>query len=116
MNSIIHEWRPVTHDFGLIQAPIEKVIKALRVWLASDGVEYVRSEISSDLDAALSTLLPLSHSKMRRLFIGTKSDWTACFQNGIQGSDPFPAMRFLAQKHGWLGMRVCSTSADDGWP
>lgn len=116
MNSEIHKWRPVTHDFGLIQAPVEEVTDALRRWHSSFGTEYTSSEISSDLNGAFSSLLPLSNSRMRRLFVGTKSDWTGCFQNGIQGSDPFPAMSFLAQKCGCFAMRVCSTARDVRWP
>ena len=39
----------------------------------------------------------------------THSDWVGCFQNGIQGSDPFPAMSYLARQMGVLAMRVCSS-------
>jgi hypothetical protein len=38
-------------------------------------------------------LLPLSNGMQRRVFVPTASEWTASFQNGIEGSDPFPAKR-----------------------
>jgi hypothetical protein len=60
--------------------------------------------------------LPLSNSKMRQLFVATRSDWVACFQNGIQGSDPFPAMSYLAEHMEVLAMRVCSTPHDAVYP
>src|SRR5436305_11629065 len=47
---------------------------------------------------------------MRRLFVDTRSDWVAGFQNGIQGSDPFPAMSYLATRMEVLAMRVCATA------
>jgi hypothetical protein len=61
-------------------------------------------------------LLPLANSKMRRLFVATRSDWVACFQNGIQGSDPSPAMCYLATRMGVLAMRVCSTTDTAKYP
>ena len=53
---------------------------------------------------------------MRRLFVATCSDWVACFQNGIQGSDPFPAMSYLAEQMGVLAMRVCCTPERAKYP
>lgn len=100
---------PVTHDFGLIQAPIECVLAEFENWHSSLGTKYVRTEIASSLADALASLLPLAASKMRRLFVATNSDLVACFQNGIQGSDPFPAMSYLATRMGVLAMRVCCT-------
>ena len=112
MSSVLVAWHPVTHDFGLIQAPLEEVLTAFMRWHSSLGTEFVRSEIATTLGDAFQSLLPLANSKMRRLFVPTQSKWVACFQNGIQGSDPFPAMSYLAQQMGVLAMRVCSTGPD----
>jgi hypothetical protein len=54
--------------------------------------------------------------KRRRLFIATAAGWTACFQSGIDGSDPYPAMSLLAEKLGVLAMRVCSAPPGAQWP
>lgn len=116
MSKVLAEWHPVTHDFGLIQAPVENVLSAFRNWHASIGIEYERTEFGSSLSDAFAAILPLANSKMRRLFIQTRSDWVACFQNGIQGSDPFPAMSHLAQDLGVLSMRVCSTPENSQFP
>lgn len=107
--SLLEKWHPVTDDFGLIQAPLPLLLSTFEEWHNSIGIRYSRTEISSSLSDALESLLPLSHSKMRRLFVATRSDWVACFQNGIQGSDPFPAMSELATRMGVLAMRVCCT-------
>ena len=116
MPSLIEKWHPVTHDFGLIQAPIERVLAELLNWHASLGIKYARTEIASSLADALASLLPLAASMMRRLFVATSSDWVACFQNGIQGSDPFPAMSYLAKRMGVFAMRVCCTPDHAKYP
>jgi hypothetical protein len=116
MSSLIAMWSPVTFDFGLIQAPLERVLAEFQSWHKSIGIEYTRTDITSSLADAFTSLLPLSHSKMRRLFLATHSDWVACFQNGIAGSDPFPAMHYLARKMGVLGMRVCCTPDNALYP
>lgn len=112
MSSVLEKWHPVTHDFGLIRGPLESVLSELQGWHCTFGTQYTRTEIRSSLEDALQSLLPLAQSKMRRLFVATHSDWVACFQNGIRGSDPFPAMSYLAQKMDTLAMRVCSTEGD----
>ena len=114
---LIETWHPVTHDFGLIKAPLETVVQALLEWHSSIGTQYQRADITGSLQEAFAALLPLSHSKQRRLFFATGSDWTACFQNGIQGSDPTPAMAVLSRdKLAVLVMRVCSTPPKAMWP
>jgi hypothetical protein len=102
---------PVTHDFGLIKAPLENVVAELLAWHRSIGTHYERKEIATSLAAAFDALPPLSVGKQRKLFLQTSSDWTAYYQNGIQGSDPFPVTSELARNMGVLGMRVCSTDA-----
>jgi hypothetical protein len=112
-SSVLAAWHPVTHDFGLIQAPLERVLAEFLAWNSSFGTEYARIEITSSLADAFESLLPLANSKMRRLFVATQSDWVACFQNGIQGSDPMPAMSQLSKRMQVLLMRVCTTPTAD---
>lgn len=116
MPSLLTKWHPVTSDFGLIQAPLERLLAESEGWHQSIGTTYLRTEVTSSLDDALTSLLPLAESKMRRLFVATKSDWIACFQNGIQGSDPFPAMSYLARQMRVLAMRVCCTPEHETYP
>src|SRR5262249_5179736 len=67
MPSLIEKWHPVTHDFGLIKAPIEPVLAEFLNWHGSLGIKYERTEIASSLADALASLLPLAASQMRRL-------------------------------------------------
>ncbi len=116
MSSLLEKWSPVTSDFGLIQAPIERVLTELERWHASIGTHYERTEIRSSLADAFESLLPLANSKMRTLLLSTQSDWVAFFQNGINGSDPFSVMNYLARAMGVLAMRVCATFEGAAYP
>jgi hypothetical protein len=107
---LIERWHPVTSDMGLINAPVEQVVSGLVDWHASIGTIYRRRQVTASLADAFEALPPLSMEKRRRLFVATTAGWTACFQSGSAGSDPFPAMSFLAKRMGVLGMRVCSTA------
>ncbi|MCP4542172.1 MAG: hypothetical protein GY832_34045 [Chloroflexi bacterium] len=113
---VIDDWYPVTCNFGLINTTAEQVVAGLQIWHNKIGIRYERGDITSSLEDAFESLLPLSVSMMRRLYISTHSEWTACFQNGIQGSDPFPAMSMLARQLKVLAMRVCSTRPNVLYP
>lgn len=111
---LFDDWSPVTHDFGLIDAPLDSVVAGLARWHESLGIACAREERHT-LAAALEALLPLSNARTRSLYVMTRSGWTAYFQNGIQGSDPFPAMSFLALQLGVIAMRICH-SGDKPYP
>ncbi len=113
---LLEHWQPVTYDMGLINTPIEQAVAELTAWHASIGTTYLRKSIASSLADAFEALPPLSQAKSRRLFITTTAGWTACFQSGIQGSDPTPAMSTLAERLGVLAMRVCATPQSAKWP
>lgn len=116
MDPILKRWHPITHDFGLIQAPLQEVVRQYCAWHASLGRDYRRRELTAGLESAFSALPPLSMNLQRKLFLATDSDWTAFFQNGIQGSDPFPPMRQLSERLGVLAMRVCRTPLGFQYP
>jgi hypothetical protein len=111
MSNVLKSWHLVTHDFGLIEASLSDVLSAFTAWHRSIGIEYVPKVINSSLSEAFESLLPVANSKMRRLFVPSCSTWVACFQNGIQGSNPFPAVPYLAQQMGVPAMRVCWSDA-----
>jgi len=116
MSNIIESWHPVTKDFGVIEAPLAVVVEALLDWHASIGIRYRRREINGGIGAAFESLLPLCNAMQRKLLTSTASQWTAFFQNGIAGSDPTPAMSFLAKKLHVTAMRICSTPPRAMWP
>ena len=54
-------------------------------------------------------------SKTRKLFVSAGNEWTAFFQNGIQGSDPTAGGHQLAIELDVIGMRICATPSDYLW-
>src|SRR5216110_3234982 len=112
---MLEQWSPVTSDFGLIQSPVDTAVREFVAWQASTGTDCSLREVTS-LAEGLSSLPPLSAQKRRALFVPTKNGWTAYFQSGIDGSDPFPAMSYLAPRLGVVAMRICSTRRDAPWP
>ncbi len=112
----IQRWHPVTSDMGLIEAPAAVVASEFAAWHSELGIHHRREEITSSLGASFARLEPLSAVKDRRLFVNTRSGWTAFFQNGIAGSDPFPPMSFLARRMGVRAMRVCRAPDGARWP
>lgn len=117
LSVIVDRWHPVTHDMGLIDASLEQVVAVLLRWHGSLGTTYSRCDVTSSLADAFEALPPLSAEKRRRLFVATRSGWTACFQSGIDGSDPFPTTSYISTEFlGVLGMRACRSPAGARWP
>ncbi|HYF08275.1 MAG TPA: hypothetical protein VD970_11685 [Acetobacteraceae bacterium] len=111
---VFDAWSPVTHDFGLVRGTLAEVADAYQAMRAEAPLR--REMLTGGLADAFQALAPLTHAKSRRLFVPTRSDWVAFFQNGTQGSDPFPAMSGLARRNGVLAMRVCCTPEGATWP
>jgi len=113
---IIKRWSPITSDIGLIQVSPPQLTSAFLEWQKSLGVTWRSVEVKAGLAATFDALLPLSQGKRRRAFVATRSGWTAQFQSGIQGSDPFPVMSLFAGKLGALAMRVCRSPQSALYP
>lgn len=83
---------PITSEFGFLEASSDEVG---RWWLQHEAsIQEKRAgtvdsrQVSGDLAALLSELLPLTSVERRRvLIVPTLSDWTAVFDNGWQGGD-----------------------------
>jgi hypothetical protein len=114
--TLIERWHPVTSDLGLINASVPSCVDSLQSWHESIGIRYTSQAVSSSFGDALGLLPPLSAESRRKLFMPTLAGWTAFFQSGIQGSDPFPIMSMLAMRLGVLAMRVCVTPRNATWP
>jgi hypothetical protein len=110
------EWYPVTHDIGVIEAPLETVVKTLIEWNSGLGIDLGLDEVRSSVQQALSTLPPLTAIMGKVLLVALRNGWTAFFQNGILGSDPFGPMSYMA--HELLdtrAMRICCSIDGNIW-
>jgi hypothetical protein len=116
-NMLFEHWHPVTRDLGLVNAPVDACVESFTSWQSSIGLQYtIKTAVS--FSETLGLLPPLSAEKRRLAFVPTAAPgWTALFQSGISGSDPFPATSMLASNLlRTLGMRVCVTPPAGNWP
>lgn len=105
--SVLERWRPVTFDFGLMEAAPAAAASTFAQMQREGGIETVPGEVVGSLDDAFAALPPLSMQRRRSLFIATQSGWTAFFRSGIAGSDPFLPMCRLSARLRTRAMRVC---------
>jgi hypothetical protein len=93
-----------------LEAPASRAVAAFVEWAAPHAVAQGRTlevrEVHGNLETAFRSLEPLTSVENRReLFVPTRSQWTAYFDNGWQGTDP-SAVKYLCLKLRCRGMRV----------
>lgn len=107
-------FRPITTNIGFIAASPDAVSNAYLQWMKpiqeKRKVSLVRKQLQhGPLITLFESLLPLTSVERRRfLFVPTKSQWTAFFDNGHKGADVFSALSYLAKS---LGVRSCQITA-----
>jgi hypothetical protein len=110
-------WWPVTHDFGLIRAPVETVLDMRHRAYLDQGLDDCRREdLHGSLEACFRKLEPLSFVHRKEMYLATDFGWTAFFRNGTRGSDPFLPMMQSSRALGVTAMRICITPAGATWP
>ena len=117
MNLLDGRYAPVTDAIGFLEADFSKVVEADQRWRASLG-GYVGSPIRGELPALLDALLPLTGPVLRYVWVRTASDWTAYFDNFVNGSDAFPPISVSRSETGvsWRGDRMSSRNEQAGPP
>ena len=106
-------YAPITSEIGFLECQANPAADAYVRWTepiqSARGVRLHRDEIQGDFPSRLGRLLPLTSVEHRRsLFLPTRSNWTAYFDNGWQGTDVFSAVSELCQKIGCRGVRAVS--------
>jgi hypothetical protein len=117
------KFAPITDTIGFLRCDSDRVAKAFLDWQSGiqnkRGVALVESKIQGELESEIRRLLPLTSVERRRyLFIPTRSNWTAFFDNGHQGTDAFSHISYLAEKLACEGIRVTfiSDSQSEQYP
>lgn len=109
--STLEHWWPVTHDFGLIRSDVD-TIAAVRPEMYRDaGLEVEVTPLQGRPDDCFSRLEPLSPAPTKEMYLATTFGWSAFFQNGCRGSDPFLPMLQLSRALGVTALRACVTPA-----
>src|SRR5215510_2421334 len=97
---------PLTFSFGFLEMPFQTVVDAYVEWHKELNLSVVISPIELPLEQALLELEPLITPHTKRLLMATQSVWTAYFDNGINGGDPFPPISYLSQRLRCKGLAV----------
>jgi hypothetical protein len=90
-------------SFGLINADVNEVADHFLEWQCEIGRKHGfglnQQAIRIDVESSLAMMLPLEAPVCSRyLFLPTKTNWTAYFDNGKLGTDAAGAMPVLAQR------------------
>lgn len=97
-----NELYPITSTVAFIQADLDSIVKEFISWqtplIANHNNTFETITIKEDLKDTLLSLCPLTTTERRRyLFIPTKNNWVAFFDNGHIGTDR-TAPEILGQK------------------
>lgn len=109
---------PLTDSLGFVQAPLKAVEETYFHWRKNlpYDVNIRRETMNGTLIDLLPQLEPLG--PMKNLFVSTQSNWTAYFDNNLNGADVFSHAAYVANVLGCRAVRlVCCpnslTSATD---
>lgn len=102
---------PITTEVGFLQCGVEKAASIFFNWHTKicyplGQTVDTQNLIGPSLDILLKKLLPLTDLHLRFLFVPTKTNWTAYFDNGWRGADPASVTSYLAEEIGCLGIRA----------
>ncbi|MBN1205884.1 MAG: hypothetical protein JXB05_13290 [Myxococcaceae bacterium] len=108
-------WAPVTSEMGFLELGAEQAAQAFATWerevMMPRGITVEVLPVSGTLEQALSRLLPLtSGERRRRLFIPTRSTWTAYVADQWTGTDAASPMSAMARRLGIRCLRVVAVS------
>ena len=108
---------PITHTVGFLEADLPTVIAADKKWRTALG-GYAFRPLQTKFPGLLDSLLPLTGPLLRYVWVRTVGQWTAYFDNFVNGSDPFGPVSYLAQQIGCrgitIGYRPQSSKAEGG--
>jgi len=92
MKTLLDErYAPITSAMGFIEAPLDRVWRALAGWRRQLRIDTETEELDEPFPQALRRLEPLTtHAHPRELVIETSPSWTLYVSNSLRGTDPAP--------------------------
>ena len=105
MSLLANRFVPTTFHIGFLECHLEIARQADQKWRESLG-GYSFRDLSGNLDSLLTALDPLSGPLTRCIWIATRVQWTAYFDNFINGSDPYGPISVLSERIGCRGLVV----------
>ncbi len=107
---------PLTSTIGFVEADCARAAAAYLAWRNSikDGdwvTRFTSRPVAGTLSEVLRGLLPLKQVEAnRRVFVPTSGAWTAYFDNGWTGADPFPVLSCLLDALRCRAVRMTSVA------
>jgi hypothetical protein len=95
---------PLTFKIGFLECSLDVVSEAYLRWTQPQFKEVVREAVAGGLEDALHLLEPLTTPPRREVLLTTDSRWTAYFDNGVHGCDPFTPISYLSEQLGCRGL------------
>lgn len=101
-----NELAPITHAWGFLEIPFAQTRDEAVRWTKtiSPNMEAINFELP--LADALCKLEPLSMPPRKKLLLKTDSNWTAYFDNGVNGGDPSSFVGYLTQHLKCRGLAI----------
>jgi hypothetical protein len=108
---------PITRSFGMVETETNDLVDCFMSWQyeinegkrRSGRSRFKMNQVSGSLEEVLLNLLPLGVHADRYLFLPTKSNWTAFFENHFRGTDPSP-IHYLARRCNCRTIWIVATS------
>ncbi|GMU83325.1 MAG: hypothetical protein AMXMBFR47_31950 [Planctomycetota bacterium] len=104
------KYAPITSEIGFLECSLEHITKAFEEWQTPIQIarenRLARRVVEGNLETKLLALVPLtSHEARRYLFVPTRGQWTAFFDNGWRGTDAFSTVSELCIRAKCRGLR-----------
>ena len=113
---VFDKWYPVTSDYGLLKCNFENLCCIFEEWSHEIHLSRKKKLLNVSLEDSFNSLEKLTPLYSKTLFVQTRSDWIAVFQNGIRGSDPGSMISVLSMRLKTTGMRVCASPESELYP
>jgi hypothetical protein len=111
MNLLQNKFDPITKEIGFLECDIDLVAAAYHSWttevLHPLEMSVEANSISGNLGTVLHHLIPrTTPTPCRFVFVPTKSNWTAYFDNSRLGTDSSGVINVLTEKLNCRGIRA----------
>ena len=100
-----NKFAPTTFCVGFLDRDLERIVNVDTNSRSLVG-EFSSRPVGGDLSTMLRELEPLSGPMTRALWVETKSEWTAYFDNSINGSDPYGKIGHLSRLLSCRGVTI----------
>jgi hypothetical protein len=97
---------PLTFQWGFLESSVDAVSTTYKRWQRKILHSVKVAAVDMPLSDALRLLEPLDRGSQRVLFLSTKGNWSACFDNGVRGGNPTTIVGELSQQMKCRGVAV----------